>query len=237
MPEPDLFDSYATTYTETVDDAIQASGESTQFFAELKADLTERELRGRHPRNVLDFGCGIGMSTRALARALSAVDIMGCDPSRESIERAQAMSSDSGPRVKFVPFEGTRLPFDDATFDAAFTSCVFHHIDRKDHQLWAAELLRVLKPGGSLLLFEHNPYNPLTVQVVRRIPFDAGVILLEPHYTRAMLAASGFETPPATFYFFFPRFVAALRRLERFLRRVPIGAQYYVHARRPASPR
>jgi ubiquinone/menaquinone biosynthesis C-methylase UbiE len=132
-PEKQPFDAYAATYGETVDSAIEASGESTQFFADLKAQLTARELRDTSPSSLLDFGSGIGMSTRALAAALPDTAITGCDPSRESIERASTLSLDS--HVSFTSFDGHRLPFDDGTFDASFTSCVFHHIDREEHSL------------------------------------------------------------------------------------------------------
>ena len=225
------FDDCAAHYGEIVDSAIRASGESTVYFAQLKARLTAHELLGRIVATVLDFGCGIGMSTSALAAAIPQARITGCDTSSESIARARATNVSEQP--VFVTFAGGRVPFEQNSFDVVFTSCVFHHIERSEHRAWARELWRVLRPGGSLLLFEHNPYNPLTVRAVRRIPFDRGVILLRPSYTIRMLRDAGFDTRRPVFYFFFPNFLGRFRSLERFMTRLPFGAQYYVHARRP----
>ena len=87
---------------------------------------------------------------------------------------------------------------------------------------------RVLKPGARFFLFEHNPLNPLTVRVVRNIPFDRGVVLLRPSYAVGLMQDAGFRASPPHYYFFFPRFLRTLRPLERFLSQVPLGAQYFV---------
>jgi SAM-dependent methyltransferase len=126
------------------------------------------------------------------------------------------------------------LPLPDASVAAAFTSCVFHHIEPGEREHWARELRRVLEPGAPLFLFEHNPYNPLTVRVVRRVPFDEGVVLLTPRDATELLRRAGFATSPPWFYFFFPAFLRMFRTLEPALRRVPFGAQYFVVGRRSA---
>src|SRR5262249_15393803 len=113
-------------------------------------------------------------------------------------------------------------------------SCVFHHIEPSDRAHWARELRRVLRPGAAFFLFEHNPYNPLTVRVVRNVPFDEGVRLLRPGNASSLLRDTGFKTSRPWFYFFFPAFLRALRPLEAALKHVPIGAQYFVVGRRPS---
>ena len=97
------------------------------------------------------------------------------------------------------------------------------------------ELRRVLAPGGALFVFEHNPYNPLTVRVVRHVPFDEGVVLLRPHDTIRLMREAGFTTTRASFYFFFPGFLRALRPLEQAMSRIPLGAQYFVAGRNSGS--
>jgi SAM-dependent methyltransferase len=235
MTDDALFDQHAHDYDATVQRAIGASGESVQYFAELKARLMTRELSGQQPRAILDFGCGIGNTTRTLATHFPSAVVTGFDVSAESVAVARQLTPADASRVRYLSAGGVRLPFDHRTFDAAFTSCVFHHIEPAERLQWARELRRVLTPGAPLFLFEHNPWNPLTVRVVRSIPFDEGVILLKPGYTTRLLRAAGFTTSPPWFYFFFPKILRALRPWERWLRRVPIGAQYYVVGRSIAA--
>ena len=224
------FDDYAERYDATVQRAISASGESVQFFAALKARLMAATLQraAQQPARVLDFGCGIGNSTRELVAAFPNSHVVGVDPSSESIARAREFGA--GDRMEFEVVDGDRLPFADGTFDFAFAACVFHHVERPQRGHWASEIRRVLRNGGSFFLFEHNPYNPLTRRVVANVPFDEGVELLTPRETSLLLTEVGFETDAATFYFFFPHLLKALRFAERWLRRVPLGGQYFVRA-------
>jgi SAM-dependent methyltransferase len=208
-----------------VQQAIGASGEDVAFFARLKVEQL-RPFIDRAPGRVLDFGCGVGNITAQLAAEFREAQVIGCDVSERSIANATARNA-SGERVTFQTF-GSALPYHDASFDLVFTSCVFHHIDRVEHEHWAKELRRVLSPGGALFVFEHNPYNPLTRRVVRDCVFDKGVVLLKPSYTTQLLRRAGFSAGPAKFYFFFPHFLASLRPLERLFRWLPIGAQYFV---------
>jgi ubiquinone/menaquinone biosynthesis C-methylase UbiE len=230
MTDPAIFDQYAEAYDRTVNAAIAASGESVEFFARLKAELAWSVIAPERPRRMLDFGCGSGLSTRALrAVAGPEVELIGFDPSASSIAVAKSRLPE---RTAFVHGAEHRLPFEDASFDAAFSACVFHHIPVERHERWGRELRRVLRPGGTFVNFEHNPYNPLTRRVVRDCPLDKGVTLLRPAYARRMTERAGFATSAPRFYFFFPAFLSALRPLERLLlRRVPIGAQYFVVAR------
>jgi ubiquinone/menaquinone biosynthesis C-methylase UbiE len=202
-----------------------------QYFAELKVRLMAQALSDQRPRAILDFGCGIGNTTRTLATQFASAVVTGFDVSAESIAIARQTTPPGHGGIQYVSAVGERLPFNDRTFDAAFTSCVFHHIEPAERLEWAREIRRVLIPGAPLFLFEHNPWNPLTVRVLRSIAFDEGVVLLQPNYTTNLLRAAGFKTSAAWFYFFFPRILRGLRPLERWLKRVPIGAQYYVVGR------
>ena len=223
----DPFREFADRYDETVQEVIGASGESVQFFADIKAALVH-ELLGNAPSpRVLDFGCGTGNTTRALATAIPSAEVVGIDVSAASVIAARECKTNATP-ASFVcgGFDG--LPFKDAAFDVIFASCVFHHIDRAEHGTWMRELGRVLATGGRLFVFEHNPLNPLTLRVVRNCPFDRGVVLLHPGYTHRLLSTSGVKAHRPRFYFFFPRVLRFLRPLERHLRWLPLGAQYFV---------
>jgi ubiquinone/menaquinone biosynthesis C-methylase UbiE len=228
MTDDGRFDEYARTYDSTVQRAIGASGESVQFFAELKTQLMARSLGSEEPASILDFGCGIGNTTRALGTTFPNAIITGFDVSPESVSVAEGLTQFTSGRVRYATSSDNRLPFADASFDAAFTACVFHHIDERERAHWATELRRVLKPGRRLFLFEHNPYNPLTLRVVRNIPFDEGVVLLKPGYACALLQRAGFATSSPWYYFFFPSPLRVLRPIEPMLKRLPVGAQYFI---------
>jgi hypothetical protein len=90
----------------------------------------------------------------------------------------------------------------------------------------------VLAPAGWLALFENNPWNPGARMVMRRIPFDRAAVPLSPPETRRLLETAGLRVHGTRSLFYFPRPLAALRPLERYLARVPLGAQYWVLASR-----
>jgi SAM-dependent methyltransferase len=234
-PNARLFDGYAGSYVDAVDASIAASGEDAAYFAARKGDEVRRWIRtagAAAPTRALDFGCGVGLSTVALADALgSRCKITGVDVSAESIRAARARFGAA--TREFVHADpAALLPFDAGQFDLVFTACVFHHIPRDAHAHWASELGRVLRPGGAALVFEHNPLNPLTVRAVRACPFDEGVDLLRPDYTRQLLSNAGLAAERPRYYFFFPATLRVLRPAERWLAAVPFGAQYFVAARR-----
>lgn len=222
------FDDAAAAYDATVQQAIGISGETVQFFANLKVQLMARVLGEQKPSRILDFGCGIGNTTRALRREFADAHVVGFDVSANSVAMARRASYGQGNRIDYVTSQGDYLPFTDASVDAGFTSCVFHHIEPNERLHWARELRRVLRPGAPLFLFEHNPNNPLTVRVVRRVPFDAGVVLLRAHDAASLLQNAGFSSSAPWFYFFFPSWLRGLRPLEVLLKRLPVGAQYFV---------
>ncbi len=81
-----------------------------------------------------------------------------------------------------------------------------------------------------MALFENNPWNPGTRLVMSRIPFDRDAVLVRPGEARRLLEAAGLEPRFTGFYFYFPRWLGALRPIERRLVRLPLGAQYGVFA-------
>ncbi len=98
---------------------------------------------------VLDVGCGPGAAVRAAAGSVARA--VGVDRSEPMIAIARRRS---GPfqNVEFVAAGAEDLPFPDASFDRVWTIHAFHHWEDRD--LGIAECLRVLKPGGRLLIVE-----------------------------------------------------------------------------------
>ena len=127
------------------------------------------------PRSILDFGCGVGNSIPHFRENFGTGALTCADVSARSI--ALARERYPGPE-RFVLIEADRIDLDDDSQDAAFSACVFHHIPHSEHHLLAVELRRLSRPGGVLVIYEHNPFNPLTVRAVRTCPFDANARLI-----------------------------------------------------------
>jgi SAM-dependent methyltransferase len=230
------FDKFAAEYRTLHAESIRASGESPEYFAEYKIVDVARELQrqrpGRAPPAVLDFGAGVGYSVPFFARHLPGSRVTCLDVSRQSLELG---ASKHGGTAEFRHFDGRRIPFEPGTFDVALASCVFHHIGHDEHVALLAEIRRVLADDGLLLVFEHNPLNPLTRQAVNSCVFDEHAeLMLAPTMRRRVLAA-GFATADVRYRIFFPHFARGLRPLEKWLTWLPLGAQYYVVARKKVA--
>jgi SAM-dependent methyltransferase len=106
---------------------------------------------------ILDAGCGLGEVAIELSRRVAPGGwVAGIDASEAMIERARAAAGSEGIRVDFSVGSITALPFPDATFDVARSERVFQHLDATEREAAAAELLRVVKPGGVVQLIDPN---------------------------------------------------------------------------------
>jgi hypothetical protein len=92
----------------------------------------------------------------------------------------------------------------------------------------------VLKPGGRLYVFEHNPRNPLVRHVIARTPIDENAILLDANEVQQGLLGSARYELETDYLMFMPPGIAWLRPIDRALAWLPLGAQYVVAARKPA---
>ncbi|RBY97731.1 SAM-dependent methyltransferase [Blastococcus sp. TF02-8] len=95
---------------------------------------------------VLDFGCGAGRLSQALAE--HAQEVVGVDVSAPMLETARALDR-SGGRVSFVLNEAPDLrAFPDSAFDLVYTERVLQHLPRPLLETYLTEFARVLRPGG-----------------------------------------------------------------------------------------
>lgn len=217
----------AEDYDAMLDQGIRLSGEDKGWFIDARLRWLAEELPpGPPPARILDFACGTGETTAALAVAHPAAEVVGTDLAAAAIDRAR--STHGGERVRF--HAGADLP--PGPFDLCYVNGAFHHIPAGEQPAVLAALRSALRPGGWLALFENNPWNPGARLVMRRIPFDRDAVMLSVPTARRRVRAAGFdEVRPVTSRFWFPRSLSALRPAERLLRRVPGGAQYLVLAR------
>ena len=93
-----------------------------------------------------------------------------------------------------------------------------------------------MRPGGLVVVYEHNPLNPLTRVAVSRCEFDEGVELLSRGETKSLLRRAGLEPIESRYIAFFPWRGRGLRALEHGLARLPLGGQYVVGAMKANEP-
>ena len=83
------------------------------------------------------------------------------------------------------------------------------------------------------MVFEHNPYNPITARIFARAPIDRGCEMIAPPALRRTFAAAGFDRIEHGYLLFVPeRLQRTLGFVERWLSWLPLGGQYYVASRR-----
>ena len=144
----DMFDSIAPGY------------DAFNHLASLNIDRSWRRkairaVSGINPSAVLDVACGTGDSTIALARALSPeCRITGVDISSEMLKVMEGKVASEGlsDRISAETGDAENLGFPDGSFDAV--TCAFGVRNFEDMEKGIREMLRVLRPGGKLVILE-----------------------------------------------------------------------------------
>lgn len=114
-------------------------------------------LSGARPGDhALDIGCGPGKLVRALGAATGPTGAaVGVDPSATAV--ADNSERDSAAHHRYVVGPAQSLPLSDAEFDVVTCTFVMHHIPESQRDAAIAEMWRVLRPGGRLLLADASP--------------------------------------------------------------------------------
>ncbi len=212
------FDQYAQNYAHLV--ATATNSKNVDYFQLRKAEIIRR-LVSANPQRILDFGAGVGGLTGHLVREFGFSQIFAEDVSSESLERL----SQRLPTVEIRKSETTKT-----NFDLIVVSNVLHHIEPDNRWPTLDGLARRLAPTGSLIVIEHNPLNPLTRRVVDRCEFDKGVQLVESKDLKAW-AMSTWPGARAEigYLLFIPPMFSRLRHIEKHLKSIPLGAQFFFH--------
>jgi len=169
-------------------EAIYANWKATED------DARRKFLESCRGKRVLEIGCGIGKDARYLAE--NGVDYCGLDYSFRSVRMAQDHLAWAGLAPRLLNADAATLPFRDGSFDLAFSIGVLHHI--ADTPAGCRELLRVVRPGGTLrvMFYNRRSYHyalvawlvcPL-VWLLLKLPFLRGLLPLAPAKLRNLYA-------------------------------------------------
>ncbi|MGH7678389.1 MAG: class I SAM-dependent methyltransferase [Gemmatimonadaceae bacterium] len=123
-------------------------------------------VRLKAGESVLDVGSGTGTLAIVAKRQVGPTGVVhGVEPSPAMLARARHKAGKAGLDVRFVEGVAESLPFADARFDAVLSTVMLHHLGSAARPVAVAEMRRVLKPGGRLLVVDfagaHGGKGPL----------------------------------------------------------------------------
>jgi ubiquinone/menaquinone biosynthesis C-methylase UbiE len=224
----DNFDQHASQYRKIHSQNVKISGADSFYFAAHKVEML-KAFEKNNAIKILDVGCGDGAVSMFIEKEFPSFTINGIDISAESIALAEEKKLTHS---NFQQYDGKKIPFENESFDIIIIASVLHHIEFKWHQQFMQEVRRVLKMGGRLYVFEHNPANPITRYIVRTCVFDKDAKLLKASYALELLKQCGFSRATKKYMLFFPRmkWLKPLHKLENHLQNIPYGAQYMIRA-------
>ena len=229
------FDAFRDDYQRQINSAISYTGQSHDFYTRVKADYLLEALASEFgtdkPIKVLDVGCGHGDIHRHVTKTEVPVSLTGIDVAATVVEEARKMHPD----VDYDVYDGVKLPYEDGQFDAAYTICVMHHVPPPQWAAFLAEMRRVVRKGGLVMVFEHNPFNPLTRHLVNNCPIDENAVLLKSKKLLGLMGETGLSSIRSRFIIFTPIDTAFFKRFDRLIGWLPLGAQYYTIGKVPAG--
>ena len=136
-----------------------------EHYLKKRVEFIKKYVRGRL---ILDVGCGTGMFAQRLKK--ERFEVTGMDPSQKMLDIAKERFDG-----QIIKGSSDSLPFENEIFDCAVSIAVFHHIaDEKKVFKTISEMVRVVKNGGVIIIWDHNPLNPYWPVIMKKVPQDTG---------------------------------------------------------------
>jgi ubiquinone/menaquinone biosynthesis C-methylase UbiE len=129
-----------------------------QFDPEIYRKMAALARAGTKGGRALDLGCGSG--TQASCLVAEGFDVLAADLSIEGVKVAARTLHEAGCDADVMNADAEHIPLRDASVDACICGLLLHHF--KDLEHVAAELRRVVRPGGIVVALDANAHNPPT---------------------------------------------------------------------------
>ena len=231
-----VFDQVARDYEKIHNRSLPPGVHSADFISQRAANVIRWISDGYAGQEFcyLDFGCGNGRMLKSLLASdalkplveQGRLRLFGFDTSVESIAAAKTLA---GADPICLVSDLNDLPWS-VRFDFVISCHVFHHIPLAERAAAAKILRNRMKPSSRLVVWEHNPFNPITRMLVKMCPFDGDARLLTLNTTKTLFGKNSFRYLEHAYVNVFPpRWlrVDALAAIEKKLLGLPTGAQYW----------
>lgn len=216
------FDEYADDYEGLLQSQLSFFDKDRAYFSDCKIAIAAEHF-STPPHRILDFGCGVGLSLPFFSKYFPHAKLYATDISKKSLAHVLKRF----PNVSILP-DGS---LEKLKFDMIFVSGVFHHLPVELRADTMHRLASLLTNRGALCVFEHNPFNPVTRHLVSTCSFDGDAMLISlGQMTKLLMEGGHLRVLDSGYFLFFPSFLTIARILEKWLRWVPMGGQYFVIA-------
>ncbi|CAJ1386718.1 unnamed protein product [Effrenium voratum] len=144
---------------------IRATLGRLKNFKEAKIDFVHDMIdfsRATAPKKILDVGCGIGGSSRILAKRFPDAEVLGITLSPQQAERAANLAKKAGLKnVRFQVMDALNMEFADDSFDMVWACESGEHMP--DKKRYVEEMARVLKPKGNMVVATWCERDPVPI--------------------------------------------------------------------------
>ncbi|WP_297950365.1 class I SAM-dependent methyltransferase [uncultured Campylobacter sp.] len=221
------FDEYGKSYDDIMQSQHKNFGD-IKYYAEYKIKILSSIVK-RNSQNlkILEYGCGIGRNLPYILEAFHKSSVFGFDISKESLEIAKQ----SNKEVVIIESEEELMKHKNY-FDLIFIAGVYHHIEPSLRNNVTLNIFELAANNCDVIVFEHNPYNPLTRRMVSTCDFDQDAVLLSKKELQSIFIQAGFKNNGSSYTLFFPPILKSLSFLEKFLKWLPLGGQYYISVKK-----
>lgn len=211
------FDNYADNYNEHINKSFGSLENNLDYYHIKKSEILKMEL-GYQPKKILDLGCGVGTMLKLLSKQFPDSIFYAQDESPKSMNYIKK----NHPNVNCLSNLNT-----EEKFDLIFLSNVIHHVKSSERDDLFKKIHSLLNPEGKLFIFEHNPYNPLTLKLVANCEFDADAELIKKKDLIKICKRNNLKIFKSGYIHFFPSKLGFLFKIENYLKWLFLGAQYF----------